>query len=104
MSVPFPSSLRQVGDDEPIFRAPWEASAFAMAVLLCERGLFTWEEWTQALAAHIGEAQAKGDPDLGDTYYGYWLAALESLVASKGASCEASMEQGSDTHASRPPN
>ena len=25
----------------PVFRAPWEAQAFAMAVTLAERGLFT---------------------------------------------------------------
>ena len=30
-------------------------------------------------------AQAAGDADQGDTYYHHWLAALESLVAAKGA-------------------
>ena len=29
-------------------------------------------------------AQTSGDPDLGDTYYHHWLAALERLVAEKG--------------------
>ena len=29
-------------DDGLVFRAPWEAQAFAMAVLLHERGVFTW--------------------------------------------------------------
>jgi nitrile hydratase accessory protein len=72
--------------DGPVFRAPWEAHAFALAVLLHQRGLFTWPEWAHALAARIGDAQAGGDADLGDTYYGHWLGALESLVAAKGAS------------------
>ena len=27
--------------DGPVFRAPWEAQAFALAVALHERGLFT---------------------------------------------------------------
>ena len=31
--------------DGPVFREPWEAQAFAMALVLHERGLFTWSEW-----------------------------------------------------------
>lgn len=69
----------------PLFREPWEAQAFAMTLALHERGLFTWTEWARALAAQIAAAQAAGDADLGDTYYRHWLAALESLVAAKGA-------------------
>ena len=37
-----------------------------------------------ALAAEIKRAQAAGDPDIGETYYRHWLAALERLVAEKG--------------------
>jgi nitrile hydratase accessory protein len=69
---------------EPIFREPWQAQAFAMALALHEHGVFTWTEWATALAEEIRSAQAAGDPDLGDTYYSHWLAALEKLVASKG--------------------
>jgi nitrile hydratase accessory protein len=71
---------------EPVFREPWEAHAFALAVTLHQRGLFTWVEWADALARQISSAQAAGDADLGDTYYRHWLAALEALVAAKGAS------------------
>jgi nitrile hydratase accessory protein len=70
----------------PVFREPWEAQAFAMALQLHERGLFSWTEWARELAAQIETAQAHGDPDHGDSYYHHWLAALESLVAQKGAS------------------
>ena len=73
-------------DDGAVFRAPWEAHAFAMTVALHRRGLFTWREWADALAGQIRVAQAGGDPDLGNTYYAHWLAALERLVAAKGAS------------------
>ena len=73
------------GAGGPVFRAPWEAQAFAMAVALHERGLFTWPEWAAALADEIKRAQAAGDPDTGETYYHHWLAALERLVAAKGA-------------------
>ena len=75
-----------VEDDSPVFREPWEARAFGMALALHERGLFTWDEWAQALAAQIRAAQALGDPDLGNTYYRHWLAAIEALVSAKGAS------------------
>jgi len=71
--------------DAPVFREPWEAHAFALVIKLHERGLFSWREWADALAAQIAAAQTRGDPDRGDTYYEHWLAALESLVASKGA-------------------
>jgi nitrile hydratase accessory protein len=68
----------------PVFREPWEAQAFAMALTLHERGAFTWSEWAAALACEIKHAQAAGDPDTGETYYRHWLATLESLVAAKG--------------------
>jgi nitrile hydratase accessory protein len=78
-------------DNTPPFSEPWQAQAFAMALLLHQRGLFTWPEWAAALAAQITRAQAAGDADLGDTYYRHWLAALESLVAAKGASSAAEL-------------
>jgi nitrile hydratase accessory protein len=70
-------------DDGPVFRAPWEAHAFALAVTLHARGLFTWPEWAAALAAEIAHAQAQGDPDTGETYYLHWLATLERMIADK---------------------
>ena len=70
--------------DGPVFQAPWQAQAFAMAVELHGEGHVTWVEWAAALAAQIADAKARGDEDLGDTYYLHWLAALESLVVAKG--------------------
>ena len=67
----------------PVFRAPWEAQAFAMAVMLHERGHFTWKEWAARLADEIAAAKARGEDDDGSHYYYYWLAALEKLVAEK---------------------
>jgi nitrile hydratase accessory protein len=71
-------------NEGPVFREPWEAQAFAMALALHERGLFTWNEWAATLADEIKRAQAAGDPDTGETYYRHWLNALERLVAAKG--------------------
>ena len=76
---------------EPVFREPWEAHAFALAVSLHQRCLFSWPEWAEALARQIAAAQAAGDADLGDTYYRHWLATLETLVAAKGASSTAEL-------------
>ena len=58
----------------PVFRAPWEAHAFAMALALYEKGLFAWSEWSAMLGEEIKKAQAAGDPDTGETYYHHWLA------------------------------
>jgi len=69
--------------DGPVFREPWEAKAFAMAVRLAEAGVYTWAEWTRALSGEISAAQAASEADLGDTYNMYWLRALEALVARK---------------------
>jgi nitrile hydratase accessory protein len=55
-----------------------------MTLKLREAGAFTWPEWADCLAHEIQCAQAAGDPDLGDTYYLHWLAALERIVAEKG--------------------
>jgi len=68
----------------PVFHAPWEAEAFALALSLNERGLFTWTEWAATLGDEIKKAQAAGDPDTGETYYHHWLATLERIVATKG--------------------
>jgi nitrile hydratase accessory protein len=68
----------------PVFREPWEAEAFAVALSLHERGLFTWTEWAAVLGDEIKKAQAAGDPDTGETYYHHWLATLERIVSEKG--------------------
>ena len=80
----------------PVFREPWEAQAFAMALALHEGGLFTWPQWAATLADEIRRAQAAGDPDTGETYYRHWLAALERLVAEKGVADAATLTRYRD--------
>jgi nitrile hydratase accessory protein len=80
----------------PVFREPWEAQAFALAVALNARGLFTWTEWAAALSEEIKRAQAAGDPDLGNTYYRHWLAALERILAEKGVASAVMLERYRD--------
>ena len=86
MTKPDPDSLPHLPRDDggPVFRAPWEAQAFAMAVLLHERGHFTWKEFAARLSSEIAGAEERGESDDGRRYYEYWLAALERVVAEKG--------------------
>jgi nitrile hydratase accessory protein len=81
---PAPLAGQPQDADGPVFKEAWEAQAFAMTLMLHERGIFTWKEWAATLAEEIKAAQAAGDPDLGTTYYRHWLNALERLVVAKG--------------------
>ena len=80
----------------PVFREPWEAQAFAMALALHERGLFSWIEWAATLSDEIKRAQAAGDPDTGETYYRHWMAALERLIAIKGVATSETLHRYRD--------
>ena len=66
--------------DVPVFAEPWQAQAFAMAVQLHAKGVFTWPQWAHALSQTIAQAGAAGDPDDGSGYYQHWVDALEHLV------------------------
>jgi nitrile hydratase accessory protein len=66
------------GADEPVFRTPWEARVFSMAVAMSRRGLFTWDEFRDRLIAEINA------PDADPEYYKNWLNALEKLLTDKG--------------------
>ena len=89
--------LRSVGgprhDGGPVFAEPWQADAFAMVVALADAGVFTVAEWSDALGAAIRSARAAGDPDLGDTYYHHWVAALESLCVTRAEIVQAAIDE-----------
>jgi nitrile hydratase accessory protein len=89
------AAIRSIPRDAegPVFREPWQAQAFAMALALHARGVFTWPEWAAMLAEEIRRAQAAGDADTGETYYLHWLATLERVVAAKGVATEATLER-----------
>ncbi len=79
------------GERSRTFSEPWEAQAFAITVALHRRGVFTWDEWAETLGSEIKAAQARGDPDTGETYYRHWLAAIERLVQQKGITNQESL-------------
>src|SRR3979411_1221609 len=80
-------------DSGPTFAAAWEAQAFAIALSLHERGIFTWPEWSRALARELADAAARGEPDDGTHYYEHWLAPLGRLGAEKMVVAEGELEQ-----------
>ena len=65
--------------EEPVFSAPWEAHAFALAVKLHDLGLFEWSDWSTTLSEVIA---LNADNSVG--YYENWLQALERIVTKKG--------------------
>ena len=67
---------------ELVFAAPWESRAFAMAVALCEAGLFSWREFQEALIARIA---GHNDTSTDWCYFEHWLGALGDVLASRGA-------------------
>jgi nitrile hydratase accessory protein len=72
-------------DGEPTFAEPWQAEVLALAYALAENGVFSAAEWSEALGAELRLAEAAGAPDDHGTYYAAALAALERLVAARGA-------------------
>ena len=64
--------------DEP-FTEPWQARAFAMAVVAAERMGVDWDEFRDRLKTAIAER-----PD--QPYYESWLDALEALTAAPASS------------------
>lgn len=91
----------------PTFNEPWEAQAFAITLALHRRGVFTWDEWAATLGREIKEAQARGDPDTGSTYYHHWLAATERIVREKGIADQETLtryQEGWDRAADRTPH
>ncbi|SLN73001.1 nitrile hydratase accessory protein [Oceanibacterium hippocampi] len=72
------------GDEAgPVFREPWQAQAFAMAVALSAAGHFSWADWAATLSRKLAGQTAEADAD-GGGYYRAWLAALEELTDGRG--------------------
>ncbi|WP_457151501.1 nitrile hydratase accessory protein [Mesorhizobium sp. P5_C1] len=84
-----PAADLLLGVDAPVFAEPWQAEAFAMTVALHDEGQFSWGEWAQALSAQVKKPGAAVD---GNDYYEHWLAALESLLVSKGLTAKADVD------------
>ena len=75
------------------FAEPWQARAFAIAVLASRQGCFTWSEWTHALSREL-QSLSDADPQAsGARYFDCWLSALQSLLIRKGAVRQAELHE-----------
>lgn len=70
--------------EAPAFDEPWQAQVFAMAVTLSERGLFSWQEWTEAFGSELKGVSEPGN----DAYFRAWLRAFERLLVDKAVARE----------------
>lgn len=75
--------------DGPLFRARWEALAFVLAMMLEQRGIFSWAEWALAFGTEIRRAAAGGNRAA--AYYEAWLSALERIAVEKGLADQAAL-------------
>lgn len=73
-----PAADRLTAAPARAFSEPWQARAFAIAILASRQGCFTWSEWTQTLSRELQRASDAA-------YFDCWLAALQSLLVGKGA-------------------
>lgn len=85
----------------PVFDAPWEAAAFAMAVKLCEDGHFTWPEWVECYSAHI---RAHEEKSLHVHYYEIWFEALEEMMIGRALISRAALDHKHDHLRHHPPH
>jgi nitrile hydratase accessory protein len=75
---------------DSVFAEPWQAQAFAITVVLNQKGVFSWQEWAEVLAAEVRN-NAHLDDDV--HYYQLWLSALENLMVQKGLVSVAECQQ-----------
>lgn len=71
-------------DDDRAFAEPWQVRAFALALALSERGLFSLRDFQAALIGRIISSEKSqcifGTAD----YYTRWIEAMEDLLGQKG--------------------
>jgi len=70
-------------DNEPVFREGWHAQVLGVANTLIKNGRISASDWTATFAGALREAEARGEGDELDGYYGAALTALETLLDSE---------------------
>jgi nitrile hydratase accessory protein len=94
--------------DATVFAEPWEARAFAIAVMLTGGKGFSWNEFRERLIAEIAEADAgqeggAGTDDNPGQYYECWLVALEQVLCAKSMLGAEEIDRRADAIAASPP-
>jgi nitrile hydratase accessory protein len=80
-----------LGEDDPVFTAPWQARTFGIAVALRDQAeAIDWPDFQQRLIDAVDETSSAAyeGEDRGEaarsTYYEQWSAALELLLVDEG--------------------
>lgn len=80
-----------LGEDDPIFTAPWQARTFGIAVALRDgAGAIDWPDFQARLIEAVNETPAEAyegtdrAESVRETYYEQWSAALERLLVDDG--------------------
>ncbi|MEX2207159.1 MAG: nitrile hydratase accessory protein [Myxococcota bacterium] len=87
---------------ELVFEAPWEGRVFGVAAALCERGVFSWDEFRVCLITEIADWERRHALDEPYRYYARWQAALERLLVEKGLCSAVELDSREHALASRP--
>jgi nitrile hydratase accessory protein len=84
---------------EPVFNEPWESRVFGMAIGLCDRGFYDWDEFRELLIAEISSADARQE---NSSYYERFLRVLQRLVVEKRICDDAEIDQRAAAFAMMP--
>jgi nitrile hydratase alpha subunit/nitrile hydratase accessory protein len=68
-----------VAVEDPTFRAPWQARAFAVAVALADRE-YDWPVFRNRLVSKLDHDRVPAAADTEASYYERWLSALEAVA------------------------
>ena len=78
-----------MANGEVVFEAPWQGRVFGMARLLCEQGLYEWDEFRAALIEQVDGWDRAHESGEAYEYFDLFLAAFTGLLARKQV-CDAS--------------
>ncbi|HSG90644.1 MAG TPA: nitrile hydratase accessory protein [Pseudomonadales bacterium] len=96
------SAAPPMHNGELVFEAPWQARVFGIAHSLCDAGLYSWDEFRDALIAEIARWEASAGADEDYRYYERFQAALESLLATRGTTARPALAARARELAARP--
>lgn len=87
--------------NEPYFHAPWQAKLFALTLSLQERGLFSWQDWSERLSRQLRmDANISSDASEAEHathYYMAWMRTLEAFLEQAGMAENVMIEEMAKT-------
>ena len=101
--LPFEEHLQPpMANGEVVFEEPWQGRIFAMAILLHEKGLFSWPEFQAELIAVISVWDNTESSESNYQYYEHFSEALKNLLNKKDIVGSGEISDRFDEFRSRP--